>query len=383
MGSRSDEVEQHPPADRPSRERTSARPSGALAYKADVKNRGKEAIEDKKEARDGEGRRSQARRSPASAAATATTAVRASARRSRTSCPTAERDQGQAPRRRGAEGKVPDSVTDAKNRVARRALQGGRQGEGAGRRAETAKDNPVADRGRRCRRGSGRRPRDPGDRDRAGEARAARAGGAPAGRDEGPEHRRRRSRASAQDAVAAASPGPSRSRASSRAARSASSPRRPPTREPELLAHDARDLGAVGAPLRLAHDVADDRADRLHVAGLDLLGGVGVGGERGLDDRVQRVVAAGHRAEALGLDDRGRVAAVGDEPVEHELGVADRHGLRRDERDELGQRVGRAPSRRWGPPRRRARRARCRPSWPAAAPRRIRSAARTASAASK
>ena len=55
--------------------------------------------------------------------------------------------------------------------------------------------------------------------------------------------------------------------------------------EPELLAHDARDLAAVGAPARLAHDVADDDPDRLHVAGAQPLDDVRVGVERGLDDR--------------------------------------------------------------------------------------------------
>ena len=50
-----------------------------------------------------------------------------------------------------------------------------------------------------------------------------------------------------------------------------------PALEPELLAHDARDLAAVGAPARLAHDVADDDADRLHVPGAQALGDLGVG----------------------------------------------------------------------------------------------------------
>ncbi len=43
--------------------------------------------------------------------------------------------------------------------------------------------------------------------------------------------------------------------------------------------HKARDLAAVGAAVGLAHDVADDRTDRLGVAPLDALGGVGVGGQ--------------------------------------------------------------------------------------------------------
>ena len=59
-------------------------------------------------------------------------------------------------------------------------------------------------------------------------------------------------------------------------------------------------------------------ADRLHVAAAQLLGDVGVGLQRGLDDR-RELVAAADRAQALGLDDRARVAALGDEPVEHLL----------------------------------------------------------------
>ena len=53
----------------------------------------------------------------------------------------------------------------------------------------------------------------------------------------------------------------------------------------ELLVHKARDVVAVGAALGLAHDVADDRADRLGVAPLDALGSVGVGGQGSGDDR--------------------------------------------------------------------------------------------------
>src|SRR3954454_15890406 len=79
--------------------------------------------------------------------------------------------------------------------------------------------------------------------------------------------------------------------------------------EAELVAHEAGDLAAVGAPARLAHDVADDDPDRLHVARAQALGDVGGGVEGGLDRRVERVLAA-DGAQALGLDDGGRVAAL-------------------------------------------------------------------------
>src|SRR3954470_7725713 len=96
-------------------------------------------------------------------------------------------------------------------------------------------------------------------------------------------------------------------------------PARSRSSEPELLAHDARDLAAVGAALRLAHDEADDDPDRLHVALAQLLDDVGIGVERLLHDRLERVAAA-DGAEALALDDRPRVAALGHQRVEHLLG---------------------------------------------------------------
>ena len=58
----------------------------------------------------------------------------------------------------------------------------------------------------------------------------------------------------------------------------------------ELLPDQAVDLAAVGAALGLLHHGADDGADRLAVAGADLLGGLGVGLDRGGDDRLQLAV---------------------------------------------------------------------------------------------
>src|SRR3954463_10431270 len=78
----------------------------------------------------------------------------------------------------------------------------------------------------------------------------------------------------------------------------------------ELLARNSADLAAVRPALGLAHHVADDRPDRLLLAGADLLGGVGVGVDRRLDEPLE-LVAVAHRPQALGLDDRGRLAALG------------------------------------------------------------------------
>jgi hypothetical protein len=48
--------------------------------------------------------------------------------------------------------------------------------------------------------------------------------------------------------------------------------------DPELLVNEPRDLAAIGAPLRLAHDGPNDRPDRLRIAATHTLGGVGVRG---------------------------------------------------------------------------------------------------------
>ena len=87
----------------------------------------------------------------------------------------------------------------------------------------------------------------------------------------------------------------------------------------------------------------DDRADRLRVAAAHALGDVRVGGDRG--DHPGQLVAVAHRAEALALDDRGRLAALGDQAVEHLArgpGV-DRAGLHEaDERRDAAGRDARA-----------------------------------------
>src|SRR4051794_17739080 len=79
----------------------------------------------------------------------------------------------------------------------------------------------------------------------------------------------------------------------------------------ELLPDQAGDLSPVGTTLGLLHDRADDGADRLAVAGLDLLGGGGVGLDRGGDDALE-LAAVGDLGEALARDDRRRVAALED-----------------------------------------------------------------------
>src|SRR3954449_461345 len=97
----------------------------------------------------------------------------------------------------------------------------------------------------------------------------------------------------------------------------------PPARalDAELLADEAVDLTAVGAAAGLLHDRADERAHRLGVAAADALDDVGVVLDHLRDDagELARVV---HRTEILALDDLGRVAAVGDELVEHDTGIA-------------------------------------------------------------
>jgi hypothetical protein len=58
-----------------------------------------------------------------------------------------------------------------------------------------------------------------------------------------------------------------------------------PGSHPKLLVDQPRDLGAVGAAFGLAHDVADDRTDRLGVAPAHALGRIPVGRECRRNDR--------------------------------------------------------------------------------------------------
>src|SRR3954469_15265375 len=109
--------------------------------------------------------------------------------------------------------------------------------------------------------------------------------------------------------------------------------------QPELLADDPRDLLAVGAAARLLHHVADDHADRLHVAALQLLRHVGVGGQRPLDDGPE-LVAAADRGEALALDDRRGVAALGRQALEHLTARVVRDLTALDHADERGESAG-------------------------------------------
>src|SRR5436305_1863543 len=63
-----------------------------------------------------------------------------------------------------------------------------------------------------------------------------------------------------------------------------------PALKVELLPDQPIDLPAVSAALGLLHHGADDGADRLAIAGADLLGGLGVGFDRSGDDRLQLTV---------------------------------------------------------------------------------------------
>src|SRR3954469_16454474 len=89
----------------------------------------------------------------------------------------------------------------------------------------------------------------------------------------------------------------------------------------ELLPDQAVDLAAVGPALGLPHHGADDGADRLTVAGADLLGSLGVGLDRGGDDRLE-LTAVGDLGEALALDDRSRVTTLRDKGRQDSLAAS-------------------------------------------------------------
>src|ERR1700724_87868 len=92
-----------------------------------------------------------------------------------------------------------------------------------------------------------------------------------------------------------------------------------PTRsDAELLLDQPGHLGTVGAPARLAHDVAHYGTDGLGVAGPHALSRLGVGLDRRRDYGSQRLSrVATEAAQPLGLDDLRRVAALGHQVVQH------------------------------------------------------------------
>src|SRR3954449_13359453 len=108
--------------------------------------------------------------------------------------------------------------------------------------------------------------------------------------------------------------------------------------DPKLLADQPVDLATIGAALGLAHHRSDERAHRLGVAAADALDDVLVLGDH-LGDDVRQLVAALHRRQALALDDRRRVAALGHQLVEHPAPGAGVDRARLDEADQPGQRV--------------------------------------------
>src|ERR1044072_8269354 len=82
----------------------------------------------------------------------------------------------------------------------------------------------------------------------------------------------------------------------------------------QLLLDQPVYLAAVCAALGLLHHGTDDGADRLAVAGADLLGSLWVGLDRGGDYRLQ-LAAIGDLGEALALDDRGGGTTPGDKKI--------------------------------------------------------------------
>ena len=110
--------------------------------------------------------------------------------------------------------------------------------------------------------------------------------------------------------------------------------------ESELIPDQARDLAAVRAALCLAHHVADERADRLGVAGAYLLRRLGVGCERRRDDLRESRVRCVERSEPLALDDRRRVATFGNERLRTSRAASRLTCLGRDQLDEPGEARG-------------------------------------------
>src|SRR3954465_5344979 len=104
--------------------------------------------------------------------------------------------------------------------------------------------------------------------------------------------------------------------------------------ETQLLPDEPVHLAAVGTPLGLAHHEADDRADGLLLAALQLLDRASVRLESPIHDALE-LVGARHPERAL-LDYRRWIAALRGKHVQAPLGRRLRDRLRVDEGDELG-----------------------------------------------
>ena len=144
MGSGSDEVEQlRRQADR--QRDDLGQTVGALAYKADVKNRGKEALEDKKEAlmeKVDEVKSKVPGVGNGSGDTYSDSADSGSSIKDR--LPDGQAIKDKLPDREALKAKVPDSVGDAKARVAEATPSKEDVKQKAQAAADTAKDNPVA-----------------------------------------------------------------------------------------------------------------------------------------------------------------------------------------------------------------------------------------------
>jgi ElaB/YqjD/DUF883 family membrane-anchored ribosome-binding protein len=116
---------------------------GALAYKADVKNRGKEALEDKKEALMEKVDEVKSK-VPGVGNGSGDTYSDSSGSSIKDKLPDGQAIKDKLPDREALKAKVPDSVSDAKNRVAEATPSKEDVKAKAQAAAETAKDNPVA-----------------------------------------------------------------------------------------------------------------------------------------------------------------------------------------------------------------------------------------------
>src|SRR5436305_14929275 len=108
--------------------------------------------------------------------------------------------------------------------------------------------------------------------------------------------------------------------------------RQPASRQ--ALQNERPDLLAVGAALRLTHDLANQRAECLHVARAYLLGGRGIAADRPIDRFLQPVA---ERAQASLFHDRAGLASAGHELVENLSGRVAAHLALAHHRHKLGQ----------------------------------------------